>query len=95
MALTNDGKHRRRGSRLSVACATALVSCGIVGIALAGFDAIGTPITSPWPGLGAAAILGSLREKVYTVGWEVLKQFFKGKFNLTIVQSKDDKEEQP
>jgi len=90
MALSNDGKHRRRGSRFSMACATALVSCGIVGIALAGFDVVGTPIHSPWPGLGGAAILGALKEKVYTVGWDVLKQFFKGKFSLTIVQSKGD-----
>ncbi len=92
MALTNDGKYRRRGSRLSVAIATALVSCGIVGIALGVFDAAGAPITSPWPGLGAAAILGSLKERVYSVGWDMLKQAFKGKFNLTIIQKSDDKE---
>jgi len=95
MALSNGDRGRRRGGRISVAIATALVSSGILGITLGVFDAAGAPINSPWPGLGAAALLGALREKVYTVGWEVLKQFFKGKFNLTIVQSKDDKEEQP
>lgn len=84
MARSQDSRVRRWRSRVSVGIATAFVSCGIVGICLAGADAVGTTITSPWPGLGMAAILGSLKEKVYTVGLDVLKWFWKGRINFVM-----------
>jgi len=90
MALSNGDRGRRKHGRISVAIATALVSCGILGITLGVFDAAGAPLTSPWPGLGMAAILGSLKERVYAVGWDVLKWFWKGRINFVV----DDKEKQ-
>lgn len=87
MALSHSDRNRRIGRRVCVAISTALVSCGIVSLVLAGFDSAGFTITSPWPGLGMAAILGSLRENVYAIGWDVLKWFWKGRINFVV----DDK----
>ena len=90
MALSHSDRHRHIGRRLCVAVSTALVSCGIVSLVLAGFSSAGFTLTSPWPGLGMAAILGSLKEKVYTVGWDMLQWFWKGKINFTFIQKQDN-----
>jgi len=90
MALSQSDSHRRVSRRVCVAISSGLVSCGIVSLVLAGFSSAGLTLTSPWPGLGMAAILGSLKERVYAVGWDVLKWFWKGRFNFVV----DDKEKQ-
>lgn len=84
---TYRGKHIIH--RVCVSISTGLVSCGIISLVLAGFHSAGFTLTSPWPGLGMAAILGSLKERVYTVGWDILKWFWKGRINFVV----DDKQE--
>lgn len=88
MAVSHADLNRRWSSRISVAVSTALVSCGIVGLVLAGFSSAGIPLDSPMPGLGLAAILGSMKEKVYTLGIDVLKWFWKGRINFVMSDDK-------
>lgn len=93
MAISHTDRSRRWGGRICVAISTALVSCGIISLVLAGSNSFGIPVTSPWPGLGLAAILGSMREKVYTVGIDVLKWFWKGRINF--IMNDDKKSDGP
>lgn len=83
-SLSYADSNRRLGRRFCVAISSALVSCGIVSLVLAAFHSAGLTINSPWPGLGMAAILGSLKDRVYTVGWDVLKWFWKGRINFIV-----------
>ena len=91
IVLDYNDRDRRYGGVLIVGLATALVSCGIVGLTLAICSGIGAPVTSPWPGLGMATILGSMRHRVFSIAWEMLKLFWRGRIKFVVDEKEQDK----